>query len=122
MKFLGAIILAALAGANALTIQGAKKQIAGLTKENFDATLKEIEPFLTKEAGATIYAKSMKRIAVQADLLGASVPADYAKDAEATRKRRERQDAYVKAKIAEAADAVEEEPETDAAEEGEASE
>eukprot|EP00536_Pseudo-nitzschia_multiseries_P004446 jgi/Psemu1/188100/e_gw1.74.82.1 len=128
MKFIGAIIFAAaIASASAFTtssavgrpdlalgataIQTARKQIAGLTKDNFAATLKEVEPFLLNEAGATIYAKSLRRIGVQAKELGAEVPADFAKDAKATKKRRERQDAYVKGKIAEAADAEEAETE-----------
>jgi len=41
----------------------------------------------------------MKRIAVKASALGVSVPADYAKDAKCTKKRREKQDAYCKAKV-----------------------
>ena len=76
-----------------------KKSIKGLTKDNFDSTLSEIEPFLTKEAGRTIYTKSMRRIAVKADVLGVSIPADFAKDAQCTQKRREKQDAYCKAKV-----------------------
>ncbi|VEU37929.1 unnamed protein product [Pseudo-nitzschia multistriata] len=108
---------------NASAIAKTRKQIAGLTKDNFESTLKEVEPFLLNDAGASFYAKSVKRIGAQAKALGVEVPADFAKDAKATKKRRERQDAYVKAKIAEAADAVEEEPaEEAAAEEGEASE
>lgn len=41
----------------------------------------------------------MKRINVKASALGVSVPADYAKDAKCTKKRREKQDAYCKAKV-----------------------
>ena len=120
MKFITAITLAAsVASVNAFSgIAATRKSIGALTKDNFDATLKEVEPFLLNDAGTTFYAKSMKRIAVQAAALGAEVPADFAKDAKATKKRRERQNAYVQAKIAEAADAVEEEP----AEEAEAEE
>ena len=54
----------------------------------------------------------MRRIAGAAAEFGVEVPADYAKDAKATKKRRERQDAYVQAKIAEAAEA---EPEAEEA-------
>ena len=81
------------------TVSPVKKSISGLTKDNFDSTLKEIEDFLTKEAGSAIYKKSMKRINVKASALGVSVPADYAKDAKCTKKRREKQDAYCKAKV-----------------------
>lgn len=137
MKVIGAITLAAsMASVNAFTTSNtvgrpslslaassglvtARKQISGLTKDNFDATLKEVEPFLLNEAGASFYAKSMRRIAVQASEFGVEVPADYAKDAKATKKRRERQDAYVQAKIAEAAEA---EPEAEEAEGEEAAE
>ena len=80
-----------------------RKAISSLTKDNFDATLTEIEPFLTKEAGVTIYNKSMKRIAVKANSLGVSIPDGWAKDAKCTQKRREKQDAYCKAKTEEAA-------------------
>ena len=76
-----------------------RKSISELTKDNFDSTLEEIEDFLTNEAGSAIYKKSMKRIAVKASALGVSVPADYAKDAKCTKKRREKQDAYCKAKV-----------------------
>mmetsp|Transcript_2560 Transcript_2560/g.5766 ORF Transcript_2560/g.5766 Transcript_2560/m.5766 type:complete len:121 (-) Transcript_2560:90-452(-) len=109
MKF-GAIILAAtFASTSALTIPAVRKQIGGLTKENFDATLKEVEPFLLNEAGASFYAKTMRRIGVQATELGATVPADFAKDAKATKKQREKQDAFIQAKVAEAAEAAKEE-------------
>ena len=49
----------------------------------------------------------MKRIAVKANALGVSLPVDFANDAKATQKRREKQDAYCKAKAA--GGAVEEE-------------
>lgn len=130
MKFIGAITLAAsVASTNAFTttstvgrpslslaatasIPATRKQINGLTKENFDSVLKEVEPFLLNEAGASFYAKSMKRIATQASAFGVSVPADFAKDAKATKKRRERQDAFVQTKISEASEGEEAEAES----------
>mmetsp|Transcript_3334 Transcript_3334/g.6261 ORF Transcript_3334/g.6261 Transcript_3334/m.6261 type:complete len:152 (+) Transcript_3334:99-554(+) len=97
-----------------------RKQISGLSADNFDSTLKEIEPFLVNEAGATFYAKSMRRIATKAKALSKSLPADYAKEAKATQKRREKQKAFIEAKIAEAASAAESEEADEAAEAEEA--
>ena len=45
-----------------------------------------------------MYAKSMRRIAVQAKALGVEMPTDYAKDAKATAKRREKQNAFIQMK------------------------
>jgi hypothetical protein len=140
MKFIGAITLAAsLASTSAFTtsntvgrpsfslaateaatekkvgITSIREQLHGMTKDNFDSVLKEVEPFLLNEAGVTFYAKSMRRIAGQAKEFGATVPADYAKDAKCTKKRRERQDAFVQVKITEAADAAAEAAEAEAA-------
>jgi hypothetical protein len=131
MKFIGAITIAAsLASTSAFTtsntvgrpslslaateaatekkvgVTSIREQIRGLTKDNFDSVLKDVEPFLLNEAGVTFYAKSMRRIAGQAKEFGVSVPADFAKDAKCSKKRRERQDAFVQVKIAEAADAA----------------
>ena len=78
-----------------------KRQIDGLTKDNFSSTLGEIEPFLLNDAGMTIYKKSLKRIATKAKLLGVEVPADFAKAAKATEKRRTKQDEFIQAKEAE---------------------
>lgn len=83
-----------------------KKAINSITAENFSSTLDEIEPFLTKEAGITIYSKSMRRIAVKAKALGVEVPETFAKDAKCTEKRRAKQDAYCQAKAEEAAAAA----------------
>ena len=99
-----------------------RKQIGSINKDNFDAVLKEVEPFLLNDAGSSFYAKSMRRIAVQAKELGVSTPTDFAKDAKATKKRRERQDAYVQAKIAEGAEAQADEAETTESDGDEASE
>ncbi|KAL3906039.1 MAG: hypothetical protein SGILL_009439, partial [Bacillariaceae sp.] len=90
--------------------------------DNFDSTLKEIEPFLTKEAGATFYAKSMRRIAVKAGAVGATMPTDYAKEAKATEKRREKQKAFIESKIEESAADDAEAPEAEAPEAEEAPE
>ena len=75
-----------------------RKSIRALTTENFSQTLSNIEPFLLNDAGSTLYAKSMRRISTQANLLGQNVPEGYARDAAATQKRREKQDAFIKAK------------------------
>jgi pyruvate/2-oxoglutarate dehydrogenase complex dihydrolipoamide acyltransferase (E2) component len=101
--------------ASGLTHKDVRKAIDGLTKENFSKSLSLIEPFLLNEAGATIYAKSLRRIADRAKSFEIAVPAGYAKEAKATQKRREKQDAFIKvkeenaaaAKAAEAAAAAE---------------
>lgn len=90
----------------ALTTAAVRKQISRLTKDNFSSTLTEIEPFLTQEAGSSFYTKSMRRISVKANAVGASVPTAYAKEAKATEKRREKQKAFIEAKIAAAAEAA----------------
>jgi hypothetical protein len=108
MKIVNAIILVValiVASTEALTTAAVRKQISKLTKDNFSSTLTEIEPFLTKEAGASFYAKSMRRISVKANAVGATLPTDYAKEAKATEKRREKQKVFIEAKIAAAAEA-----------------
>ena len=80
------------------TMGGVRKSIDGLTKDNFSSTLTEIEPFLLNEAGASIYAKSMNRIAVRAKFLGVEIPEGYARGAKATEKRRAKQDAFIQVK------------------------
>jgi uncharacterized membrane protein YqiK len=65
----------------------------------------------------------MKRISVKAKALGVDVPADFAKAAKATEKRRAKQDEFIQAKEAErleaeaAASAESAEAETETAEE-----
>jgi hypothetical protein len=109
-----------------MTMQAIKKSIDRLSKENFSSTLDSLEPYLLNEAGGNFYAKCMRRIARQAKHLGVEMPADYAKEAKATEKRRLKQDAFIKAKLEELAAASEsEEPVADVeapAEEEEASE
>mmetsp|Transcript_46603 Transcript_46603/g.52607 ORF Transcript_46603/g.52607 Transcript_46603/m.52607 type:complete len:168 (-) Transcript_46603:202-705(-) len=83
-----------------------RKEIAGLTKDNFDATLQKIEPFLLTDAGATFHTKCMKRLQRNAKVLGATVPTTFAKEAKATEKRRMKQKAFIEAKELEAADAA----------------
>jgi hypothetical protein len=83
-----------------------KKSINTVTKDNFSSVLSDIEPFLTKEAGNSIYKKSMNRLKAKAKMLGATMPEGYAKDAKCTEKKREKQDAYCKAKAEEAAEAA----------------
>ena len=81
-----------------MSVGSVRKSISNLTAENFSSTLSTIEPFLLNEAGSTIYAKSMKRIGVRAKFLGVEVPADFAKEAKATSKRREKQNAFIQVK------------------------
>lgn len=97
-----------------------KKSIDTATKDNFSSVLTEIEPFLTKEAGNSIYKKSMNRLKLKAKVVGATMPEGYAKDAKCTQKKREKQDAYCKAKAEEAAAAAAEAAEAEASAEEEA--
>ena len=56
----------------------------------------------------------MRRIARNAKNLGVDMPTDYAKEAKATEQRRQKQDAFIKAKLEELAAASEsEEPEAE---------
>jgi hypothetical protein len=99
----------------------ARKSIGGMTKDNFSDTLTKVEPFLVNNAGATFYAKSIKRIAVKAKAVGAEVPAGYAAASKATLKKREKQDAFIQTKeegrvaAEEEAKAAEEEAKAEAA-------
>ena len=85
-----------------------RKSLSKLDKDNFSATLAMIEPFLLNEAGATTYTKTMRRLARDAKAIGVEVPSGFAKEAKATAKQREKQNAFVQAKIEAAAAAVEE--------------
>merc|ERR1712115_292262 len=76
------------------------------SKDNFSSTLKDIEPFLSTEAGLTFYRKSVRRIGNKANELGIEMPAGYALEAKATAKRREKQNTFVQQKIEEAAAAA----------------
>lgn len=96
-----------------------KKSINTATKDNFSSVLTDIEPFLTKEAGSSIYKKSMNRLQVKAKMFGATMPEGYAKDAKCTQKKREKQDAYCQAKAEEAAAAAAEAAEAEASAEEE---
>ena len=80
-----------------------------IDKDNFSATLTEVEPFLTKEAGITFYNKSLRRINTAAGALGAAVPEGYAVEAKCTAKRREKQAAYAAEQAAAEAEAAAEE-------------
>lgn len=104
-----------------LKITEVRKSISSLTTDNFSQTLSTIEPFLLNDAGTTFYAKSMKRISVQAKALGVEVPTGYALDAAATEKRRVKQDAFIKTKeeerLAAEADSAEAEATAENAEE-----
>lgn len=81
-----------------LTMQKVRKTISELNSDNFVAKLEEIEPFLLHDAGATMYTKSMQRITVRAKALGVDLPAKYAKEAKATEKKREKQNAFIQTK------------------------
>jgi hypothetical protein len=90
----------------ASTMKEVRKSIGKLSKENMSTVLSDIEPFLLNNAGPSFYSKSLNRIVEKAKILGADVPSGYAKAAKATEKRREKQDAFVKAKIAAAEEAA----------------
>lgn len=98
-----------------------RSTIAGISKDNFDDSLKTLEPALL-ESGSSIYRKSMKRIARKAKEVGAAVPEGYALEAKATLKKRTKQNEFIQAKEAEriaaeeeaAAAAAEAEPEAEA--------
>ena len=83
-----------------------RKEIDSLTKDNFDAKLKSIEPFLTYTAGASFHRKSLKRIARLAKVTGATVPGTFAKEAKATEKRRVKQNTFIEGKATEKEEAV----------------
>ena len=115
---LSAALLLACGGAQAFSspavtpsggmrMKDVRKAVDNLTADNFADTLSSIEPYLLNEAGAALYGKSMRRIAVRAKHLGVAIPDNYAVDAQATAKRRAKQDAFIQAKIAEAAEAAE---------------
>ena len=101
-----------------MRMQNVCATINSLTAENFSSFLSTMEPFLTNEAGSTIYAKSIRRIKVQAKALGTTIPEGFCAEANATTKKRAKQDAFIQTKeeeriaaeaeAAEAAAAVEE--------------
>ena len=78
-----------------------RKAIHRLDKDNFSETLAMVEPFLLNEAGISFYTKSVHRINRSAKMVGVEVPADFAKEAKATAKRRGKQEAFIQAKIEE---------------------
>ncbi|KAL7559280.1 hypothetical protein ACA910_014630 [Epithemia clementina (nom. ined.)] len=83
-----------------LTMTFVRKHIARLTVDNWHDTLQKLEPFLLQEAGSTMYKKSMRRIQQKVKELenGVTVPPDFARQAQATTKRRARQDAFIATK------------------------
>merc|ERR1712157_155842 len=83
---------------NARKIREVKSIISGLDKDNFLSSIKEVEPYLLNDAGASIYKKSMRRISTAAKSFGVEVPTDYAKAAKATEKKREKQNAFIQQK------------------------
>ena len=112
---------AALSG---LRIVDVRKAVANVEKDTFAKTLDDLESFLTNEAGASVYAKSMRRLAVKAKEFDMEIPVGYAKEAKATQKKREKQNAFIQGKEeermvaeAEAAEAAAAPAEEEAAEE-----
>lgn len=83
------------------TLQETRTIISNLTKDNFSESLTSVEPFLLNDAGVTIYKKSLRRIAMSAKSFGVEVPADFAKAAKATEKRRSKQNTFIEGKEAE---------------------
>jgi len=81
-----------------LRMKDVRKAVDSLDKDNFSQTLDELESFLTHEAGSSLYAKSMRRLNVRAQALGLEIPADYAKEAKATQKKREKQNSFIQVK------------------------
>jgi hypothetical protein len=90
----------------ASSMKEVRKMISGMNKDNMSKVLSDVEPFLLNNAGASFYSKSMKRIAVKAKAASADLPTTFAKAAKATTKRREKQDEFVKSKIAAAEEAA----------------
>lgn len=68
-----------------------------LTKDNFE-TIYEWDEWLSKEAGATMYAKSMRRLTHLSKSFGVELRPDFMADAKATSKRRQQQADYETAK------------------------
>jgi len=102
-----------VSSSNGLSMKEARRVIRKISAESFKTSLNTLEPFLLDNAGASMYAKSLKRIAYKAKEFNLEVPQGYARDAKATAKRREKQDAFFKAKkeevlaaTAEAADSI----------------
>lgn len=108
------VIALIIACANALSVSSVRKTIDGASKENFSAVTAEVEPFLLNDAGVTFYSKSLRRLNTKAKAFGLELPENYAKAAKCTEARRAKQDAFVKAKIEEAAEAAAEAAEEEA--------
>jgi hypothetical protein len=87
-----------------LTMSQVRTMIDNLTRDNMDASLATMRDFLVHDAGATMYAKSLRRIARKAKALGATVPEGYAQEAKATQKKRDKQNAFIQTKQQAAAD------------------
>ena len=91
-----------------------RKTLKTLTRDNF-SDIYSFEELLTKEVGPNFLRKSMAKINRVAKYSGVELKAGFASDPVATKVRRDKQDAFVKAKIAavaeeeaSAAEAVEE--------------
>lgn len=68
-----------------------------LTKDNFDS-IYEWEEWLSEEAGATMYAKSMRRLTHLSKSFGVELRPEFMAQAKATSKRRQQQADYEAAK------------------------
>jgi hypothetical protein len=84
-----------------LTARRVKKQIDALSTANFASTIDKIEPYLKNDAGFTFYTKAIHRIKMKSKSLGQVLPAEFAREAKATTKRREKQNAFIAKKESE---------------------
>jgi hypothetical protein len=107
-----------------LSMADVRKTINNISKDNLQASLDTIEPFLVNEAGSTLYGKSLRRLGAMAKEIGVELPASYAKEARCTKLRREKQNTFIQEKEegrvaaeAAAAEASEEAPVEEATEE-----
>ncbi|GMH46530.1 hypothetical protein TrRE_jg8404 [Triparma retinervis] len=76
------------------------KKIAGADAAGFGSVAKEVEDLITEAAGRNFLAKARKRLNNRAKELGVSFdPKEFASSAPAEKARKEKQDAFVKAKI-----------------------
>jgi hypothetical protein len=81
-----------------LSMADIRKTISKISKDNFQASLDTIEPFLVNEAGSTIYGKSLRRLGAKAKDAGFELPASYAKEARCTKQRRDKQNTFIQEK------------------------
>ncbi|GMI09890.1 hypothetical protein TrVE_jg13452 [Triparma verrucosa] len=91
-----------------------RTKISSATASNFSSVASELSSELSSTAGRNFLSKSRSRLANQAKNLGVDFDAkSWASDASAFKTRKAKQDEYVKAKIEELKNAVEEETPAD---------